>query len=83
MTEDTMTRPERCAARAQGRDIAHRITEAGGCAFCKHRARLLEAIGTRAACGLDPPMTFPECLDDTFDIDETRLQDRPAADPAR
>lgn len=71
MTDD-YTKPELGAERELCRAIREAVTGAGGCSYCKHRARLFETVGRRAACGLEPPRAFPRCVDqpDGFAFDE-------------
>ena len=68
-----MTRPERCAARGEAAGIAARIRADGGCAHCLHRARWFETTGRLAACGLDPPRRFPDCVGEDFVFDDTTI----------
>lgn len=71
MTDD-YTRPELGVERELCRAIREAVVDAGGCRYCRHRARLFDTEGSRAACGLEPPRAFPACLDQQqgFEFDQ-------------
>lgn len=73
---ESLSRPERCAARGQGRDIRDVVAAAGGCAFCTRRDRTF-GIGRVHNCGLTPPRKFPACVGDArgFDFDSDAYQE--------
>jgi len=72
VTADALTKPERTCSRAQARSIRAHVLDDGGCCYCTHRSSVLNTIGRRAACGLEPPKQFPLCtaLAGGFDFDE-------------
>lgn len=72
MTLDDHTRPERFVEVHRAKDVRARIQRAGGCAFCLHRDREVDAWG-RSICGLSPQRRFPGCIDaDVFALDHDR-----------
>lgn len=79
MTADALTKPERSCARGQGREAMELVREDGGCCYCTRRSGVLDTIGRRAACGLDPPQQFPNCVDGErgrdFDFDEPAFRE--------
>lgn len=76
MNPEALSRPERSAARGQGRDIRADVKEAGGCAFCTRRDRTF-GIGRVHTCGVTPPRQFPACVTDArgFDFDSAAYQE--------
>lgn len=66
------TKPEIGTERELCRAIREAVVDAGGCRYCRRRTHLFDTIGSRAACGLEPPRAFPKCVDQPggFEFDE-------------